>query len=58
MSKKSYIYRDMEFCPYWKECKFGNMCPKVLKNDEYEKVMYNYVIAFLDKKPSCFKEKR
>ena len=55
-------YRDMTFCPYYKNCKNGKVCDRALNVDVIENAKKwwendDVPICQYSKKPDCFKNK-
>jgi hypothetical protein len=52
-------YKDMTFCPFYKECKDGSECPRAvtieIKNDAKKWLnVYPPLICQYTDKPNCF----
>lgn len=62
MLNKMMCYRDMTFCPYFKECKEGGLCSRALTDEVKENAKKWWgkegapICRFIEK-PECFKEK-
>jgi hypothetical protein len=58
-------YKDITFCPFWKECKDGSTCKVALTDEVYRKGVEwsrtftpeDILICQYTDKPDCFKEK-
>ena len=51
-------YKDRVYCPFWKECKFGNGCHRALTTEVEElATQCGLLISRFGSKPNCFKEK-
>lgn len=51
-------YRDMTFCPYWRECQKGEKCKRALTPDvEFEAGRLPIRIAKYLDTPTCFSGK-
>jgi hypothetical protein len=50
-------YKDMTFCSFYKDCKLGKKCFRVLTEDiESKATASNMLIAQFIMEPECFKE--
>lgn len=51
-------YRDMTFCPFWKECKEGDTCFRSMTEDVINKANdIGLGISQFMEHPDCFKER-
>ena len=51
-------YRDMTFCPYWKECIDGTECPRALTDEvANEATDINLYISIFSQSPECMNRK-
>lgn len=52
-------YRDMTFCPFWRECEDGNDCGRAWTSDVQEKARAAGLPSCqFSSRPECFKKAR